>query len=249
MYRPFIFCQMMITVDGKINGEFFNDPAYPPAIPVFRECFCTEGETRYPCQAGVFGKNTIQQNYTGYDMPALDENAPLVPEGDFWPNAGPAENALWWISVSNSGNLNWQGNTIEYAGRTFPVLEVITSNASNAYKAYLRKLNIPYLICGDDKRIDPKILCTKLKDAGIDCLALGGGGMINWDWIKRGLCDELSLTICPVGEGNSEEPSLFSTGGKNISETESFKLKNVEVHEGGVVYLQYECPNSDLGYK
>ena len=59
MYRPFIFCQMMITVDGKINGEFFNDPAYPPAIPVFRECFCTEGETRYPCQAGVFGKNTL----------------------------------------------------------------------------------------------------------------------------------------------------------------------------------------------
>ena len=80
MYRPFIFCQMMITVDGKINGEFFNDPAYPPAIPVFRECFCTEGENRYPCQAGVFGKNTIQQNYTGYDMPDLDENAPLVPE-------------------------------------------------------------------------------------------------------------------------------------------------------------------------
>ncbi len=55
----------------------------------------------------------------------------------------------------------------------------------------LRKLEISYIIAGEDE-LDKELALIKLKEKfGIDTLMLGGGGVINWAFIKDGLCDEL----------------------------------------------------------
>lgn len=95
-----------------------------------------------------------------------------------------------------------------YEGK-FEVVEVITEQASNAYKSYLRDKGIGYLICGTDK-IDEELVCQKAKDLlKVNTMMLGGGAVINWSFMQKGLVDEMSLLMAPAADGCSTTQPLF----------------------------------------
>lgn len=122
----------------------------------------------------------------------LAKHASLVPEGDF---VAESDAGMYYVSVDPSGKLGWESNILTYNTTTAHVLEVLTNKASNAYKAFLRKLNISYIIVGEDS-LDYTLLMEKLSTLfKIETLMLGGGGVLNWSFIGAGLCDELSLVM------------------------------------------------------
>ena len=103
MNRPYIFCHMMTSLDGKITGRYMEMP-----------------------ESGVAGEFT-----------------------------------------------------------TAHVIEILTEKASNSYKAFLRKLNISYLIAGVET-LDYEVAMTKLKELfRIETLMLGGGGVLNWSFYRQ----------------------------------------------------------------
>lgn len=236
MNRPYIFCHMMTSVDGKIMGSYMGSPEGEKAGDVFYN-IAFGNNPHYKHQGWLSGRVTTDDNFTNYRKPELDENAPTVPEGDF---VAVPHAERYYVSVDPSGKLGWESNTLTYIDTTAHVLEVVTTKASNAYKAFLRKLGISYIIAGEDS-LDYALAMEKVKTLfGIETLMLGGGGVLNWSFIQAGMCDELSVVIAPVADGSSETPSLFETrGGLSADNPIGFTLKSAEVMDGDSVWLRY----------
>ncbi len=240
MERPFIVCHMIMSLDGKIMGNFFETPEATKAGDIFDNIVFGEAPY-YEVDAWMCGRITTDDNFTFYKKPHLDEKAAPVPEGDF---VVPKTERFFYVNVDGSGKLGWTQNTIEYAGVKGQVLEILTGKASNAYKALLRSLNIPYIIAGTTE-LDAGLAMKKLKELfGIERLMLGGGGIVNWTFLQAGLCDEMSLVIAAAADGSMKTPALFSAPeGLATDAPKRFELLDVAVKDGGSLWARYKVIN------
>ena len=240
MDRPYIFCHMLMSLDGKIVGKYMDTKECDEPSEQFYEIAFGKN-AYYKHQGWLSGRVTTDDNFTMYRKPKLDKTAPIVPPGDFITDGNYS---MYYVSIDPLGKLGWQSNTLIYETTTAHVLEVLTEKASNAYKAMLRKLNISYVIVGKDE-LDYKLLMEKLYHKfNIKTLMLGGGGILNWSFIQAGLCDELRLVMAPVADGASQSPSIFETKEDLTSDKPvGFELKNVEVLENGGIWLRYLIKN------
>lgn len=191
----------------------------------------------YKHQGWLSGRVTTDDNFTFYEKPALDENAPVVPEGDFVANGNAG---MYYVSVDPAGKLGWKSGKLTYVDTHAHVIEVLTGKASNSYKAFLRKLGISYIVAGVET-LDYEMAMEKLKKLfGIETLMLGGGGVLNWSFIQAGMCDEVSVVIAPVADGSSKTPALFNAKDEWASDTPvAFELQSAEIKDGGSVWLRY----------
>lgn len=236
MNRPYIFCHMMTSLDGKIMGQYMNTPEGNAAGDVFYNISFGK-EPFYKHQGWLSGRVTTDDNFTFYKKPELDENAPKVPEGDFVAK----KSDMYYVSVDPSGKLGWKDSTLTYIDTTAHVIEVLTEKAENAYKAFLRKLGISYIIAGRDS-LNYEAAMEKLKEIfGIETLMLGGGGVLNWSFIQAGMCDEVSVVIAAAADGSQDTPSLFGAcKGLSSDQAIRFELQSAEVKNGGSVWLRYK---------
>ncbi|WP_019546551.1 RibD family protein [Streptomyces sulphureus] len=235
MTRPFVFCHMMTALDGKISGEYMRTPEASVAGRVFYDLAFGD-DPYYRHQGWLSGRVTTDDNFTHHREPVLDEDAAPVPEGDF---VAVPDSEKYYVSVDPSGRLGWESPDLTYQTTHAHVLEVLTGKASNAYKAFLRRLGISYVIAGDDE-LNVALLLDKLRMLfGIRTLMLGGGGVLNWSFIQAGLCDELSVVIAPVADGSSDSPALFETAGRTSNDPHHFELQTAELKNGGSVWLRY----------
>lgn len=237
MNRPYIFCHMMMSLDGKIMGDYMETSEGKLAGDVFYDIAFGKNPY-YKHQGWISGRVTTDDNFTFYEKPDLDENAAPVPEGDF---VARSDAGMYYVSIDPSGKLGWKSNTLTYGDTTAHVLEILTKKASNAYQSFLRKLGISYIIAGEDA-LDYTLAMEKLKKMfGIETLMLGGGGVLNWSLIQAGMCDEISIVIAAAADGATETPSLFSAKeGFSPAKAVGFLLENVEIKDGGSVWLRYK---------
>lgn len=235
MNRPYVFCHMMTSIDGKIMGDYMSTPNGEGAAEVF--CKLAFGDNPYfKMQAWMCGRVTTDDNFTFYKKPQLDESAAPVPEGDFVARRAN----MYYISVDAGGVLGWEKDELTYSGTTAHIVELLSEKASNTYKAFLRKLGISYIIAGKD-RIDFALALKKLKEEfGIQTLMLGGGGVLNWSFIQQGLCDELSVVVAAAADGSSETPTLFEAKGQENKLNVTFSLHDMRLMDGGSVWLRYK---------
>ena len=235
MNRPYIFCHMMTSLDGKIMGNYMDTPEGAAAGDVFYNISFGK-DPYYKHQGWLSGRVTTDDNFTFYRKPALDENAPAAPEGDFVAK----KTDMYYVSVDPSGKLGWDSSTLTYVDTTAHIIEVLTGKASNAYKAFLRKLGISYIVAGEDS-LDYELALDKLKELfGIETLMLGGGAALNWSFIQAGMCDEISVVIAAVADGSSTTQTLFmAREGLSSTTPVGFTLQSAEVKDGGCVWLRY----------
>ncbi|MGN1021775.1 MAG: dihydrofolate reductase family protein [Aristaeellaceae bacterium] len=233
--RPYVFCHMMTSLDGKIMGRYMETPEGEAAGKVFYDIAFGHNPF-YRHQGWLSGRVTTDDNFTFYGKPALDEAAPAVPEGDFI--AGKAD--MYYVSVDPSGRLGWKSNTLTYGDTTAHVLEVLTGKAGNAYKALLRKLGISYIIAGE-QALDYDLALRRLKELfGIRTLMLGGGAALNWSFLQAGMCDEISVVMAAAADGSPTTQTLFmAREGLSDSAPVGFALQEARVMDGGSVWLRY----------
>ncbi len=159
MNRPYIFCHMMTSLDGKIMGDYMETPEGEAAGNVFYDIAFGK-EPYYHHQGWLSGRITTDDNFTFYEKPELDKYAKPVPDGDF---IVKSDVPMYYVSVDPSGKLGWKSNILHYIDTTAHVIEILTEKAGNSYKAFLRKLGIPYIIAGTDK-LDYSLAMEKLYD-------------------------------------------------------------------------------------
>lgn len=244
MDRPYLFCHMLTSLDGKIMGNYMDLPACEPAGELFYDIAFGD-EPFYRHQGWLSGRVTTDDNFTHYRTPDLDPAAPPVPPGDFIAGKAP----MYYVSVDPRGVLGWQENTVTYETTTAQVIEVLTGQASNAYKAFLRQKGISYLLAGEDK-LDYALLLEKLKGLfGIQVLMLGGGGVLNWSFLQAGLCDEVSIVVAPAADGNPTTQSLFlAKEGLSTDKPISFTLLGAQAAEGNALWLRYRVDPQETNH-
>ena len=117
---------------------------------------------------------------------------------------------------------------------------MLTEQVGNAYRSFLRKQGISYIIAGKTE-LDYGLALSKLKEKfNIETLMLGGGGVLNWSFLQAGMCDEISIVLAAAADGSPDTPPVFRAR-KGLSENKAlgFTLKEAKVMDGGAVWLRY----------
>ena len=136
--RPYIFCHMETSLDGEIMGSYMETAQGRAAGNVFYNIAFGKNPF-YKHQGWLSGRVTTDDNFTFYKKPNLEKDVKEVPEGDYivQPDYG-----MYYVSIDPNGVLGWEDCTLHYQDTSAHVIEVLTEKASNAYKAFLRKLGI-----------------------------------------------------------------------------------------------------------
>lgn len=233
MDRPYIVCLMSTSLDGKITGPYMDTPEAESSFEEYERA-----NQFYQPQAWINGRVTVDENFTFYEKPDLAAEAAPIPHEDHVALTGQ-ENYL--VAADPSGMLGWKQNYVEYAGRPKAyVIELLTEQVSDAYLAFLQKMQISYLFAGTET-LDFTLAVQKLKKLfGIEKLKLSGGGILNWSFANEGLIDELSLIVAPVADGDPNTPTVFERSEKlPYHGPVRFTLKSAEPVKDGCVWLRY----------
>ena len=232
MERPYTICHILSALDGKITGPCMGMP----------EVSAVSGEyarirDEYHADAWLYGTKTTKE-FTDFQKPVLDEGKTDVPEGDF---IAGAHESLYYVSIDTLGEIAWSSGTFRKSGRPDAhVIEVLTEQTPAAYRGYLRRQGVSYIIAGKEE-LDCRTAVKKLYEFfGIKTMLICGGGMINWTFLQQGVVDEFSLLLAPVADGSPDTVSVFEQA-PALSESVpvGFRLKKAEVLRGDGVRLLY----------
>ena len=144
MKKPYVIIHTHTSIDGKIN--FIDVPEFETATRQYQEIAMDPEKQRLNIQGYLNGRKTTDDNITFGRESELNPDAPLVPEGDF---IADVDASMYYVSIDPSGRLGWETNSFYYGNVTSYVIEVLTKKASNAYKDFLRRMNISYIIAGE----------------------------------------------------------------------------------------------------
>lgn len=203
----------------------------------YQEFALNTEKQQYEIQGYLNGKMSTEDNITHYKKPELDENARLVPEGDY---VADSKAPMYYLSIDARGELAFEENTYGYGGVPSHIVEVLTEQASNAYKDFLRKKKISYIIAGIDQ-IDYEVMLDKFYNLfHIKQMMVGGGGTINWSMLQNGLVDEVSVILAPIANGDPNGHRFFVAKEpySSIKET-AFQLKSVKELEHDTIWIRY----------
>ncbi|WP_367341486.1 dihydrofolate reductase family protein [Limosilactobacillus sp.] len=232
MSRPHINLYISTSPNGQITGKYGTKQSKK----VFKSLgFSDDPNVGFNFDGWIYGRNTATW-FSKNKKPDLNQAA-TVPDGDYVINQGKER---YYISIDRHGNVGWPTNTAKYGKQTASIIEIITEQVTPAYRDFLRRRNIPYLICGKEN-IDFKLMLDKLsKNYHLKNLMLGGGGILNWTFLDQGLIDEINLVIAPGTDGNPDTARLFNSQFSNNPHQIDFKLLDVKVMSGDTLWVRYK---------
>lgn len=153
MERPYITCHILSALDGKITGPYMGTPA---AMAVSAEY--ARIRDGYQADAWLYGTKTTKE-FTSFRKPAMKGRCSAVPDGDF---AAKCDAPFYYVSVDTQGEIGWESGTFQKPGRPDAhVIEVLTEETPLAYRSYLRKKGVSYIIAGEDS-LDCRVAAEKL---------------------------------------------------------------------------------------
>ena len=142
----FTVCHMFVSLDGKIDGDFFAAPEAAPALAAY-------GALRedYRCQAILYGTTTMLGGYASGrvgELPRWDSGN--MPPLD-WVNVEGRDMGNFTVSVDPKGELAFSSHISEKKGREpAHIIEALTEQASPEYLSYLRKQGVSYVFAGKE---------------------------------------------------------------------------------------------------
>ena len=235
MNKPYVIIHTHTSIDG--NLDIMNLREFEEASRQYQELSLDPEKQQFEIQGYLNGKTTTEDNMTFYKEPELDENADPVPEGDYVANP---DAPMYYLSIDPRGELAFAENTFGYGGVPSHIVEVLTEQASNAYKDFLRKKKISYITAGSDQ-IDYEVMLDKFYNLfHIKRMMVGGGGTINWSFVQNGLVDEVSVILAPIANGDPDGHRFFVAKEpySSIKET-AFQLESVKELEHGTLWIRY----------
>lgn len=240
MNRPYIICHILSALDGKITGKFMETEGARATGEEYARI-----RTAFHADAWLYGTVTTKE-FIGHRKPELEPVTEDIPEGDF---VAEQKADLYYISVDANGEIGWESGTFRKAGRPDAhVIEILTEETPAAYRAYLRRHGVSYVLAGKEK-LDCRIAAEKLyRLFEIETMLVCGGGTVNWTFLQQGLIDELSLLIAPAADGSPTAVTVFEKSDfLPPSPPAEFQLKAVEQLKGDGIRLTYLVKKQESG--
>lgn len=228
--RPYVICHVFAGLNGRIDGAYMFDRA--ASVP----------RAEYARLRGELGADAIAygavttRGFVGVRPLALDAYA-SAPEGDF---LAPHKERDFYVSIDPMGEIVWESSTYRRTGRADAhVVEVLTEEASPAYRGYLRNLGVSYVVAGA-RELDLPFALRKLRALfGIQRLLVCGGGKTDMGFLSAGVLDELSLVLSPTVSGEPGAASVFDSMSPAAKGSFAFRLADVERLPGDGLHLVY----------
>lgn len=224
MNRPYIFINVAMTADGKID-TFERKGA---AISSQRDKERVD-QLRAAADGILVGGRTLLE-----EQPRLTVKSEALREGRV--RRGVSPNPIK-VGVATVADIALDSDFIK-AGPARLVI-FTTSQTSITQLESLRELGVEVFV-DDSPRVDLNNMMTTLKRIGADHLMVEGGGAINFELMRLGLVDELTIYIAPMIFGGANSPTLADGLGFPRAAAIELKLIDVEKWEDGGVFLRYK---------
>jgi len=224
MERPYVFLNVAMTADGKID-TFERRGA---TISSQRDKERVD-RLRAEADAIMVGGRTLLDENPKLTVKSADLRAAREVNG-MTPN--PVK-----VGIVSVADLKSASDFLT-AGPARIVI-FTTQRTSKKQLEFLRARGVE-LFVHETQRVDlPKALYT-LKEIGINRLMVEGGGTLNFELLRLGLVDELTAYVAPLVFGGETAPTLAAGLGLVRSEAIPLKLAEAETWEDGGVLLKYK---------
>lgn len=222
--KPFVFINVAVTADGKIDTFERNGAAISSAQDRERV-----DRLRADSDAVMVGGKTL-----------LEEQPKLTVRNEAWRREremrGLSPNPIK-VGVVTRADIPPESKFL-----TFGVARIViftTHQTSKAQVEILRSQGAQVFV-HDSPRVDLTQALHTLSELGVKRLMVEGGGTLNFELLRLGLVDELIMYVAPLIFGGESAPTLAAGLGLTRDEAIALKLISMEqLNEGGVL-IKYE---------
>jgi 2,5-diamino-6-(ribosylamino)-4(3H)-pyrimidinone 5'-phosphate reductase len=224
MNRPFVFINVAMTADGKIDtfqrkGSAISSPRDKERVDKMRaeaDAVMVGGRTlldedpKLTVKSEALREERIARGLSPNPMKVgIVTRAHLRPDSQFL-TTGPADIVIFTTRQTSKRHIS-----------------VLTARGVDIYVDDERQVNLPNAL-------------ATLKDLGVDRLMVEGGSKLNFELLRLGLVDEVTAYVAPMIFGGESAPTMAAGAGLERSEAISLKLIDVEKWEDGGVMLKYQ---------
>jgi 2,5-diamino-6-(ribosylamino)-4(3H)-pyrimidinone 5'-phosphate reductase len=223
MNRPFVFINVAMTTDGKIDtfarkGAAISSPRDKERVDRLRaeaDAVMVGGRTLLDEDPKLTVKSdALRAERLTRGLPANPIKVGIVTQAEFEPdsaflNAGPARVVIFTTHRTSKDQIS-----------------LLKSHGADVYTE-------------DSQRVNLQNALAKLKKLGVNRLMVEGGATLNFELMRLGLVDEVSAYVAPMIFGGESAPTMAAGSGLERSAAIPLKLIHVEQWEDGGVVLRY----------
>jgi 2,5-diamino-6-(ribosylamino)-4(3H)-pyrimidinone 5'-phosphate reductase len=224
MNRPFVFINVAMTADGKIDtverkGAAISSPRDKERVD----------QLRAGADAIMVGGRTL-----------LDEDPKLTVKSEVLRAervaSGLSPNPIK-VGIVTQANIKADSNFLS-AGPADIVI-FTTQRTSKERLALLKSRHVDVYVDNAEK-VDLQSALAVLKEIGVERLMVEGGSTLNFELIRLGLVDEVTVYVAPMIFGGESAPTMAAGSGLRRSEAIPLKVVETETWEDGGVLLKYQ---------
>ncbi|HKJ38688.1 MAG TPA: 2,5-diamino-6-(ribosylamino)-4(3H)-pyrimidinone 5'-phosphate reductase [Anaerolineales bacterium] len=224
MNRPFVFINVAMTADGKIDTFQRKGAAISSARDKERV-----DKLRAESDAVMVGGKTL-----------LDEDPKLTVKSNLLRAEriarGHTPNPIK-VGVVSEVKLKTHSKFLHEGDARIVIFT--TSRTSKEELASLRSQNMEVFV-HDGERVDLSKMMHSLHKLGIKRLMVEGGATLNFELIRLGLVDEVSTFVAPMIFGGENAPTMAAGSGVERGAAVPLKLVHVESWDDSGVLLHYK---------
>jgi 2,5-diamino-6-(ribosylamino)-4(3H)-pyrimidinone 5'-phosphate reductase len=224
MNRPFVFINVAMSADGKIDTFERRGAAISSATDRVRV-----DRLRAGADAVMVGGRTLLDEDPKLTVKSAELRAERIAKG-------LSENPMK-VGVVTCAELKPDSQFLNSGPAR--VVVFTTEQSTPQQVDFLKSKEIDVFIFGE-KRVDLLKTLEMLKGLGVKRLMVEGGGTLNFELLRLGLVDELTAYVAPLIFGGASTPTLASGDGLAYSSAIPLKLAEAQVlDEDGGVLLRY----------
>ncbi len=209
-FRPHVILSAAISLDGKIATKI-GDSSLSSRLDKIRI-----HKLRSKVDAILIGYNTLH-----LDDPLLSVR--------YTKGKNPIR-----IILDSRGKISSKSKIIKSCSK-IPTIIAVSKNISKKNFQRLKKYPLDIIIAGDMK-VNIKLLLKQLVQRKIKTLLVEGGGIINWEFVKQNLFDEIIVTVTPfIIGGKNSVTFVEGFGFSKIAKSTKLKLKNIKQQKNELV--------------
>ena len=224
MNRPFVFINVAMTADGKIDtfqrkGSAISSPRDKERVDRLRagaDAIMVGGRTlldedpKLTVKSSALREERIARGLSPNPVKVGVVTQAAIKEDSQFLNEGPAGIVIFTTRRTSKRHIS-----------------VLTSRGVDVY-------------VDDEKQVNLQKALTTLKELGIDRLMVEGGGRLNFELLRLGLVDEVLVYMAPMIFGGESAPTLAAGAGLERGDAIPLKLIDMEKWEDDGVLLKYQ---------
>ena len=142
------------------------------------------------------------------------------------------------VVLDSTGSISPKSNIIKTC-HAIPTIIAVSKKIPKKNLTRLGKYPLKIIVAGQ-KKIDAKKLLKILQKQNIKTILLEGGGTLNWEFIHKGLVDEIIVTIAPYVIGGENATTLVEGSGfSKIANSSKLKLQSITRQKNEIVLHYY----------